>query len=389
MNKKFLSLAFAATLSAVVVQTASNVGVVNALPPSNTDNVTICHRTHSTTNPYVRITVDQKSVSNANSKHGGGAHDLWATTLYTSKPNPNVYNPAKTYPANDKKWGDIIAFKDVSNNDLTGSARNVAGLNNTGIGAEIFNGTGNYAGLCKKVNARDYYEIEKAAGIDPKEILKEMDELQTPDFNNELTACGGSSFADCDPTKLGAASIVVTPDTATTVPGATTTTVAGAAGATTTTVASSASGTVLAAGKGAIKVCTWNDANDNGKKSKSEDALEGIKVTISGPGGAKSTAETDSSGCALFTDLEPGKWTVKSVLSVDGLKKSYDSDGKLDWASALTVTEGKIAKANYAALSADPLPATGARSSNLLAEIAAAMVLVGFALTLVRRRRTI
>ena len=121
--------------------------VVHAAPAGNSNNVTICHRTHSVTNPYVRITVDQRSVGNANSKHGGGAHDVWATTVYSSKPNPNVFDPSKTYPANDKKWGDIIAFLDVSGNQLTGTAANVAGLNNTGIGAQIFNGTGAYAGL--------------------------------------------------------------------------------------------------------------------------------------------------------------------------------------------------------------------------------------------------
>ena len=134
------ALPLAASLGIVAAQR------VNAAPPS--DKVTICHRTHATTNPYVRITVAQRSVGNGNSKHGGGAHDVWATSLYGSKPNPNVYDSTKTYPANDKKWGDIIAFTDVSGNALTGNALQVAGLNNTGLGASIFNGTNGQAGKC-------------------------------------------------------------------------------------------------------------------------------------------------------------------------------------------------------------------------------------------------
>ena len=111
--KKFLSLSLLVSAGLLAVPR-----VASAAPPANSNNVTICHRTHSVTNPYVRITVDQRSVGNANSKHGGGAHDYWASSLYASKPNPNVYDPSKTYPANDKKWGDIIAFTDVSGNAL-------------------------------------------------------------------------------------------------------------------------------------------------------------------------------------------------------------------------------------------------------------------------------
>ena len=130
VNKKFLSLAFAATLTGVAMQAATASASNKVAPAANSDNVTICHRTHSTTNPYVLITVDQKSVSNANSKHGGGAHDDWARSLYATKPSPNVFDPSKTYPANDKKWGDIIAFKDVSNNTFSLNAARVMAVMN-------------------------------------------------------------------------------------------------------------------------------------------------------------------------------------------------------------------------------------------------------------------
>lgn len=251
--KKTAALAGAVLVSLTLTPLASQ--VVNAAPPANTDNVTICHRTHSVTNPYVKITVDKRSVGNANSKHGGGAHDDWATTVYQTKPNPNVYDPSKTYPANDKKWGDIIAFTDVSGNPLTGTAANVAGLNNTGIGAAIFNGTGAYAGLCRTRSARDYYEIERAAGIPPADILNEMNELDSPEFANELAACGGT-FTGCAPEKLG-----------------------------TPTVATLPPGTTLTAGKGALTVKIWIDKNRNGSKSSSEKFMKNITVKVKEPMG--------------------------------------------------------------------------------------------------------
>lgn len=317
--------------------------VVQAAPPANSNNVTICHRTHSVTNPYVRITVDQRSVGNANSKHGGGAHDYYATTLYSSKPNPNVFDPTKTYPANDKKWGDIIAFTDVSGNALTGSALNVAGLNNTGIGAQIYNGTGAYAGLCRTMNARDYYEVEKAAGVAPTDILADMNELDSPDFATELSACGGT-FTGCNPSNLGTQTITIVTTTTTT----TTTVAAGKSTTATTNPAAS-----LAAGKGGLTVKIWIDRNLDEKKNTSEPAMAGIKVTISGPGGALKSAFTDTDGKVLFLDLDPGAWKVvadDTNLASNGLDKTFDSDGKLDWMSDLTVVAGQIAASEYAAI---------------------------------------
>lgn len=351
-----------------------NAGAVSAAPPANTDNVKICHRTHSVTNPYVLITVDQRSVGNANSKHGGGAHDLWATTVYGSatanKPNPNVFDPSKTYPANDKKWGDIIAFTDVSGNPLTGSAANVAGLNNTGIGAQIFNGTGAYAGLCRAMNARDFYEVEKSAGVPTNEILDDLNELDSPEFASALTACGGT-FTGCNPSNLGTTSISI--PTTTTTPAGTT----GTSGSTATN----------APGTGGLQVRTWIDRDRNSRRTSTDRTLAGMQVTITGPGGTTQTAKTDSKGLALFTNLTPGSWKVVSVLSKAGYEKVYDSDGSVNWKSTLTVTEGKIAKASYAAATAvATLPRTGVAGSGLLAAWALALIAGGWVLLGSRRR---
>ena len=374
LKTRIARVATSAMLAAGFAASLSSGTVANAAPPANTDNVEVCHRTASVTNPYVRIVVDQRSVSNANSKHGGGVHDHWATSVYTTKPSPNVFDPSKTYPAKDKKWGDIIAFKDVSGNNLKGGALNVAGLNNTGLGAEIFGNTGRGVGLCRKMNARDYYEVQKSAGVDPKEILDEMNELDSPDFANELSACGGT-FSGCDPAKLGTTSISIPPAevVTTTVPGATATTVPGAP--------------ALTAGKGGLTVKTWIDKNRNGKQAGSEKNLKNIKVKIVGPNGVTKTGKTAADGTITFTDLDPGQWSVVSSLSLAGYEKVYDSDGSVNWKSTETVVEGQIASAEFAAATkVEALPATGNASTGL-ALWATAMLLLGTIVMGLRQRR--
>ena len=385
--------------------------------------VTICHRTHSVTNPYVRITVAESSISpNAANKHGGSKHDQYSSVLYPSgKPNPNVFDSTKTYtPAPEKKWGDIVpnvytdgtAFKP---NGWGSSA--FPGINFTGIGLDIYNGTNGKSGQCKSMNPRDFYEVEKANGVPESEILGDLDESKESDeFASALTACGGTTFVGCDPSKLGTMSIA--PETTTTVAGATATTVAGAtattvAGSTATTFAGGAAAVAttttvaMAAGKGAIEVKIWVDANRDGSQATDEKSLAAMTVTIKGPNGATKTAKTDANGFVLFNDLEPGSWSVVSVLSVKGYEKVYDSDGALDWASALTVTAGKVSAASYAAApalaasaatapsaasvpdaaSAPTLTKTGTAHSGGLASAALAMLAAGLGLVALRRRR--
>lgn len=394
--------------------TASLVGnqVVQAAPPTN--KVTICHRTHSVTNPYVRITVSQNSVGNGNGKHGGNSHDQWSSVLFGSKPSPNVYNPAVNYtPAPEKKWGDIIPLTDTGGNSLTGNAGQVAGLNYTGIGLQIYNGTGQYAGLCGTMNARDFYETERNAGVASTDVLSDLNELEADEFASALSACGGT-FTGCNPTTLGTTSISIA--TTTTVAG-TTTTVAGAtttvaAGATTTTVKSSTvvttpatlpAGTKLATGKGAITVKIWIDSNRNGAQGSTEKSMKGVSVTIVGPNNSTKTATTDSDGNVSFLDLDPGSWSVVSVLSVNGYEKVYDSDGIVDWKQSLTVSAGAVSAASFAAAAptaasaaasagsgtagSPSLAATGMRSGLPVSLMAMVLVLLG-GLALAARRRT-
>ncbi|MEY2768323.1 MAG: hypothetical protein RI912_1986, partial [Actinomycetota bacterium] len=79
---KFLRLIAASGLAISAAAAVAN--LAQAAPPSGSDKVEICHRTHSVTNPYVRITVAQRSVGNGNGKHGGNSHDQYSTVLFPS-----------------------------------------------------------------------------------------------------------------------------------------------------------------------------------------------------------------------------------------------------------------------------------------------------------------
>ena len=122
------------------------------------EKVTICHRTHATTNPYVRITVSIASVMN---KAGHESHD----EIYLVN---HVYNAAIKYPAKDKKWGDIIPA------DPSGQNR-WKPLNWTTLGAAIWNGS--TAG-CPTMTTQQYYNALRESGVPEKNIKKEVDTLE-------------------------------------------------------------------------------------------------------------------------------------------------------------------------------------------------------------------
>src|SRR5687768_8868244 len=65
--------------------------------------VTICHRTHSTTNPYRRITVSQNAIT-----RNRGHKDHVAATG-----NPAVFDASFSYASNNKSWGDVIPGGDA------------------------------------------------------------------------------------------------------------------------------------------------------------------------------------------------------------------------------------------------------------------------------------
>ena len=118
---------------------------------------TICHRTHSVTNPYRRITVSNSSLNSGHKKHAGG---VW--TIASVQGNT---------------WGDIIP-------DATAGGENTTELNfqSNAAGQAIWRGqTINPAGgtaVCKEMTIKAFYDSEKAAGQSDSAIVAEMQDAQ-------------------------------------------------------------------------------------------------------------------------------------------------------------------------------------------------------------------
>jgi hypothetical protein len=118
-----------ATIFAFGGQSPAEAAVVN--------KITICHRTHSTTNPYRRITVAVAAISKNNGHGDEGASN-------THNKGTGVFDPTYSYPPNAKLWNDIIP-------DETNGGTALLAYNYSGAGVAIYNGTSfdgyDYAGL--------------------------------------------------------------------------------------------------------------------------------------------------------------------------------------------------------------------------------------------------
>lgn len=157
--------------AAALTLTLSLVGSQSAeATPRTNEKVTICHRTHATTNPYRMITVSMSSiVGNGNSGNGhgdtttgGGQDDPDVTSDHSHNPYytaaGSVFNPTFTYPNNHKQWQDIIP--PFNYQPANGNPGSFAGLNWTDEGKAIYYGYTynghNYAGLCSKMSAKQF-----------------------------------------------------------------------------------------------------------------------------------------------------------------------------------------------------------------------------------------
>jgi len=193
--KRILVLSAAAALGA-----SAFVGVAatsaTATTTHDSEKVTICHRTHSVTNPYRMITVSKNSVngplnphtgpgatSATVGDHAGYVHNKYGKTgahtrAYPS--NPHVFDPTFAYSGPNKVWEDIIPpFTQTK----SGGTASYEGFNWSDEGKAIYFGTGAGAGACKKMTARQYYDSEVAAGEDPKDVLGDLRDQDAEEDN--------------------------------------------------------------------------------------------------------------------------------------------------------------------------------------------------------------
>lgn len=214
-----------ASLAIVFVPTNANAA------PSNPDKITICHRTHSTTNPYRMITISKSAANgplNVNAsgqtpssgdhagvihnKHKAGGSELveWDPDFptYNTKSgasnapvvladNPvRVFDPNFSYPANQKMWEDIIP-------PFTNGGVNYAGLNWTEKGKAIYYGLTlngvNYAGICKTMGSLEFYNSENAAGESANNILDDIKDQANTSQDGTFTGRPSLSELKSDP----------------------------------------------------------------------------------------------------------------------------------------------------------------------------------------------
>ena len=137
--------------------------------------ITICHRTHATTNPYRLITVNQNAVQTR--RHG-------SHTNSTSSSNPAVFDANFTYAPNNKIWGDVIPGTSDGGGAFNGSSQ--IALNWTPAGRAIFFGP-----QCAAMSARRFYDSEVAAGVAPQAVIDDLNEQEANEDIALLAALGG------------------------------------------------------------------------------------------------------------------------------------------------------------------------------------------------------
>lgn len=153
---------------------------------SKPDKVTICHRTHATTNPYRMITVSTNAAdgdlhtpttgnepNGADGDHAGTIHNGYVSANPNDLVDTNthyvtlggvqirVFDPSYTYAANNKVWEDIIPPFTVTRNS---TVLKYPGFNWNAIGKAIYYGQTyngvDYSGLCGTSGAKQFAQKE-------------------------------------------------------------------------------------------------------------------------------------------------------------------------------------------------------------------------------------
>jgi len=344
------------------------------------DKVTICHRTHSVTNPYRMITVAKASINgplaggtgNASGDHAGRRHngvDVNAATPpvnadyvtnypFDSGSPVKVFKPGYAYSGPNKIWQDIIPPFKIGSTQYTG-------LNWTAEGRAIYYGTGSMAGYCKKMSSGAYVASERAArAADPS--IPNMTDSDIRDDLREQTAEGDGTITNS--TNLDSLPNNPLPPAGPKAPG------------TKVENLQSALDTHNNANPGSIKQAiagvVWYDANEDGVQQNSETLANGVGIVLIDPStgnqyipvsqnkSAKKTPQfqlasaknpqrtikfatkkngkvqyrlvtttvtvyTDADGYFQFPSVPAGDWTVV-VITPSGYSYTYDSSGTND-----------------------------------------------------------
>ena len=197
------------------VTVTGNVVISTVALPSYTtlSKVTICHRTHATTNPYRAITVSVASIVDNNSAPNGHAHHNTDKRRVETDGPAGVFRPGFAYPSNAKHWGDIIPpFKTAGGGIFEGLNWTWASIitdsdsngifSRTEFATQVSSSGSSAAGdaavafctdLAKSnLTSKQLYDFEREAGVDKSEILEELQNGLAEEDEATKTALGGS-----------------------------------------------------------------------------------------------------------------------------------------------------------------------------------------------------
>lgn len=338
-------------LLAMVTLTAGNIlSDVKPAEAARQTKITICHRTHSVTNPYRRITVSR----NAADGQGNNDHTSHNENLTVNSTNYKVFTPSilSSYVGSNKKWGDIIPPTPSSNPSRPG-------LNWTEPGAQdIYYGTGNMFGYCKAMSAKQYFDSEVAAGIPVADVLADLND-QDADEDSSITTWTQQSIQNVPDLPTG-------PQPPSNL----------------SSITQSIAGVI------------WYDTNRDGLQNNGELRAPGVVVKLIDPStnqpyvvtptGRKKTKNkgffistvtsyqgqitTDANGEFSFSSVPEGEWTVTSVAPAS-YEVTYDSEGNpTDGTALATVPAGGagfawVGLASVVSPSPSPSPSPSASSS--------------------------
>ena len=373
---RFVTLSGGLLISLLVV-VGGAVPAAQAGPGSN--KVTICHRTHSVTNPYRMITVSANAADGVpvGAPNDHVSHDGSYTDGATTYP---VFDPSVQYPANQKNWGDIIP-----------PVRNGDGLNWTAAGQAIYLGTGSAFGLCTRMSAKQYYDIETEAGVDPDEVLADLDEQGDLDDERVKDQLDIESFSELDPTSMppGFQNLPTRPRGP-----------------------RPPAGFAPVADTQRLAVFVWWDLDRDGEYDDGEVPAENITIgvveTLVDPAPASfsttavGTSSTDRDGLVVVEELPAGQWDVTAEPPADS-EVTWDSEGFSNDGQAQV--DVPVSSAGFAWIGLIPednggagpgeggngddpaLARTGADAAPQLASIAALLLAAGIAVLSARPRR--